>query len=219
MGCCVDACWSESSAKGCPGTRCVRPTSRPQYRTERGRVQKGSATGSPGLAYGPFDPAMAAGTLEHWTLNVLPGVLDDRRRTARIVGSHSAAMPTPSGEMEGSDTSRNRPSRSDLSGASQRSIYRARTQNFVPVTIPVAFAGKKVFQPSQLGKNRVVGHAGCARRGAVSSRAKCRLGHACRWQYGNRLGHGDAGADRWIGPFRRFSKTPPPPPTPCTSAA
>jgi hypothetical protein len=133
----------------------------PQYRNERGRVGKGSAPGSLGLAYAPFDPGNGGPALSNMTLNISTERLDDRRR---LLGSLDRIRrdADASGEMEGSDKFSQQAFDLILGGASQAFDLSREDPKLLARYDTSSFrVGKKVFQPSPLGKQMLLARRLC----------------------------------------------------------
>jgi uncharacterized protein (DUF1501 family) len=136
-----------------------------QYVMERGRIAAGSHAGELGLAYAPFDPAGGGKLLENLTLAVAPDRLDDRKallskldRVKRAIDGSGSLAGLDRFEQQALDMIvRGAGDAFDISKEDERTRERFDTSGFR--------VGKKVFQPSSLGKQMLMARrlveAGC----------------------------------------------------------
>lgn len=135
-----------------------------QYLMERGRIAAGSHPGELGLAYAPFDPAGGGKLLENLTLAIAPERLEDRKtllsqldRAKRAIdgGGHAGLGRFEQQALE--MIVRGAGDAFDIGKEDARTCERYDTSGFR--------VGKKVFQPSSLGKQMLMARrlveAGC----------------------------------------------------------
>jgi uncharacterized protein (DUF1501 family) len=157
---------SNDEAAGLP-TYCLLTSSEVdgQYATERSRIAAGSRPGSLGLAYAPFDPSGGNQLLKNLELSVAPDRLDDRKALL-------AQLDTAKRKLEASDdpagTSRFEQQALDMivRGAGEAFDLRKENPQLVERYDTSRFrVGKKVFQPSSLGRQMLLARrlveAGC----------------------------------------------------------
>ena len=127
-----------------------------QYVMERGRIAAGSHPGELGLAYAPFDPTGGGQLLNNLNLAVPPDRLDDRKLLLNKLDNVKRSIDA-SGNLQGLDRLelqaldmivRGAGDAFDISKEDRRTIERYDTSGFR--------VGKKVFQPSSLGKQMLM---------------------------------------------------------------
>jgi hypothetical protein len=136
-----------------------------QYLNERSRIANGSRPGTLGLANAPFDPNGGGTLLKNMQLKLAAERIDDRRnllgqldKLNRQVDSSGAMSGLDKFEQQALDmVLRGAGEAFDLKKEDKRLIERYDTSNFR--------VGKKVFQPSSLGKQMLLARrlveAGC----------------------------------------------------------
>jgi hypothetical protein len=136
-----------------------------QYIRERERIEAGSYPGQLGAAYAPFDPAGGGQLLDNLNLHVPPERLDDRKqllagldRVKRRLDAAGEQAPGDPYQRQALDMIvRGAGHAFDISQEDRRTIERYDTSAFR--------VGKKVFQPSVLGKQLLLARrlieAGC----------------------------------------------------------
>jgi hypothetical protein len=136
-----------------------------QYIMERGRIAAGSHPGELGLAYAPFDPSGGGQLLNNLNLAVAPDRLEDRKlllgqldRVKRSIDSSGNIQGLDRFELQALDMIvRGAGEAFDITKEDRRTIERYDTSDFR--------VGKKVFQPSSLGKQMLMARrlveAGC----------------------------------------------------------
>ena len=125
----------------------------PQYRNEKGRVERGSHPGSLGAAFNPFNPGGSGTSKENMTLNMAPSRLDDRRallaevdRLHRDLEKRALPGGTDTYRTQAFDLILGRAVQAfDLSKESPRLVERYDTSMFR--------VGKKQFRDSVLGRH------------------------------------------------------------------
>ena len=132
-----------------------------QYRTERGRIENGSKPNSLGLAYAPFDPSGGGQLLKNLDLKVPTERLDDRKSLLARLDTVKRNIDA-GGSIEGLDKFerqaldmivRGAGEAFDISKEDRRTIERYDTREFR--------VGKKVFQPSSLGRQMLMARRLC----------------------------------------------------------
>jgi hypothetical protein len=136
-----------------------------QYVNERSRITKGSHPGSLGLANAPFDPNGGSTLLKNMELKLAAERIDDRRNLLGQLDTLNRQVDG-SGAMQGLDKFERQALEMVLRGAGdafdlkkedKRTIERYDTREYR--------VGKKVFQPSSLGKQMLLARrlveAGC----------------------------------------------------------
>lgn len=133
----------------------------PQYDRERRRVEAGSHPGQLGVAYGPFDPSGGGTALKNMQLKIPAERLDDRRALLSQLDNINRGIDA-SGSLVGSDkfeqqaielVTRGASEAFDLKQESPATIERYDTSKFR--------TGKKIFQPSSLGKQMLLARRLC----------------------------------------------------------
>jgi hypothetical protein len=122
-----------------------------QYRSERGRVQRGSRPGTLGAGFAPFEPTGGGPVLDNMTLSIPAGRLGDRRNLlGQLDGMKRRA--DAAGTMEGYDKFTEQAvdlllggasAALDLSNEDPRLVERYDTSRFR--------VGKKEFRPADIG--------------------------------------------------------------------
>lgn len=132
-----------------------------QYRTERGRIERGAEARSLGAAVAPFNPTGGGTMLKNMQLNLPLDRLDDRRQLLGQLDQVSRQIDT-SGMMEGADRFQQQAldlivkgarDAFDVSQEDRATIERYDTRSFR--------VGKKSFQPSQLGRQMLLARRLC----------------------------------------------------------
>jgi uncharacterized protein (DUF1501 family) len=132
-----------------------------QYRTERGRIENGSKPGSLGLAFAPFDPSGGGTLLKNLQLKIEGDRLDDRRSLLAQLDNVNRGIDA-GGQLDGLDKFSRQALEMIVNGAGQafdisqedrRTRERYDTSKFR--------VGKKVFQPSSLGKQMLLARRLC----------------------------------------------------------
>lgn len=137
----------------------------PQYRNERGRVERGSKPGALGAAFGPFNPAGDGPAVENMKLTMPRGRLDDRRELLGAL-DRLKRQSEAGGQLDGVDKYTQQAfelilgsaaEAFDLSQEDPRIVERYDTSQFR--------VGKKKFRDSMLGRHmlttRRLIEAGC----------------------------------------------------------
>ena len=137
----------------------------PQYRSERGRVERGSAPNGLGSNFAPFIPDGKGDAVGNLTLNIPPGRLDDRRtlltaldRIHRDADATDALSGVDKYTQQAFDVILGSAAEAfDLSREDPRLAQRYDTSGYQ--------VGKKSFRPSQLGRHLLTARrlieAGC----------------------------------------------------------
>ncbi|ADB16417.1 protein of unknown function DUF1501 [Pirellula staleyi DSM 6068] len=132
-----------------------------QYRTERGRIERGAAPNALGSSVAPFNPSGGGTMLKNMELSLPIDRLDDRQELLAQLDRVDRQLDT-SGAMLGTDRFqqqaielivRGAKSAFDLSKEDPRTIQRYDTRKFR--------VGKKSFQPSQLGRQMLLARRLC----------------------------------------------------------
>lgn len=137
----------------------------PQYRNERGRVERGSHPGSLGTSYGPFRPGGKGSATENMKLNIPHDRLDDRRSLLRAL-DRLKKQADVGGQLEGVDRFKQQAFDLILGSASEAFDLSKETPDRLERYDTSRFrVGKKKFRDSQLGRHMLTARrlieAGC----------------------------------------------------------
>ena len=133
----------------------------PQYRSEKKRVEVGSAPGHLGVSYGPFDPAGGGPTVKNMQLRLTEARLGDRRGLLRSLDRMKRDADT-NGSLVGYDRFEEQAFQLILGGATQafdltkedpRLVARYDTSGYL--------VGHKKFMPCQLGRHLLMARRMC----------------------------------------------------------
>ncbi len=132
-----------------------------QYRSERGRVAKGSAPGILGMPYAPFDPSAGGAALANMKLGIRPERLADRRALLQSLDRLERRFDA-SGAMEGVERFEQQAFDVILRGASAAfDLTREDPRTLERYDTSMFQVGHKKFRPSALGHHLLLARRLC----------------------------------------------------------